>query len=150
MLANLYVFLQRLLNFELISSTLQPRLFIPVFIGSRLTSLIETPDEPHHDPLKFWLNLGSIGLSMILSTGTGIWIYRLTLEQMRQLEQGEVAARVLEEGVPTEGMYRDEMEMELDEDELDDEPLTSRQGLRVARHERGSVRRTSSSGGEEY
>jgi hypothetical protein len=85
---------------------------------------------------------------MIISTGTGIWIYRLTLEQMRQLEQGELAARVLEEGVPTEGMYRDEMEMELDEDELDDEPLTSRQGLRAARP--GSVRRTSSSGGENY
>jgi hypothetical protein len=121
-------------------------LFIPVFIGSRLTSLIETPDEPHHDPLKFWLNLGSIGLSMIISTGTGIWIYRLTLDQMRQLEEGELAARVLEEGVPTEDMYRDEMEMELDEDELDDEPLTSRQGLRPARPERGASRRTSGSG----
>jgi hypothetical protein len=123
-----------------------------VFIGSRLTSLIETPDEPHHDPLKFWLNLGSIGLSMIISTGTGIWIYRLTLEQMRKLEEGELAARVLEEGVPTEGVYRDEMEMELDEDEdeLEDEPLTSRQGLRVGRPERGASRRTSGSGGEEY
>jgi hypothetical protein len=119
----------------LTSSALQPRLFIPVFIGSRLTSLIETPDEPHHDPLKFWLNLGSIGLSMIISTGTGIWIYRLTLDQMRQLEEGELAARVLEEGVPTEDMYRDE-----------DEPLTSRQGLRPARPERGASRRTSGSG----
>jgi hypothetical protein len=123
-------------------------LFIPVFIGSRLTSLIETPDEPHHDPLKFWLNLGSIGLSLCISTATGIWIYRLTLEQMRKLEEGELAARVLEEGVPTESMYRDEMEMELDEDELEDEPLTSRQGLKVGRQERGVLRRTSSSGGE--
>ena len=87
---------------------------------------------------------------MIISTGTGIWIYKLTLEQMRKLEEGELAARVLEEGVPTEGMYRDEMEMELDEDELDDEPLTSRQGLRVARPERSASRRTSGSGGEEY
>jgi len=142
--------MQPLVFSMLISSALQPRLFIPVFIGSRLTSLIETPDEPHHDPLKFWLNLGSIGLSMIISTGTGIWIYKLTLEQMRKLEEGELAARVLEEGVPTEGMYRDEMEMELDEDELDDEPLTSRQGLRVARPERSASRRTSGSGGEEY
>jgi hypothetical protein len=89
---------------------------------------------------------------MIISTGTGIWIYRLTLEQMRKLEEGELAARVLEEGVPTEGMYRDEMEMELDEDEdeLEDEPLTSRQGLRAGRPERGASRRTSGSGGEEY
>jgi hypothetical protein len=70
---------------------------------------------------------------------------------MRKLEEGELAARVLEEGVPTEGMYRDEMEMELDEDEdLEDEPLTSRQGLRAARPERNVVRRTSSSGGEGY
>jgi hypothetical protein len=45
-------------------------------------------------------------------------------------------------------MYRDEMEMELDEDELEDEPLTSRQGLKVGRQERGVLRRTSSSGGE--
>jgi hypothetical protein len=67
---------------------------------------------------------------------------------MRKLEEGELAARVLEEGVPTESMYRDEMEMELDEDELEDEPLTSRQGLKVGRQERGVLRRTSSSGGE--
>lgn len=68
---------------------------------------------------------------------------------MRKLEEGELAARVLEEGVPTEGMYRDEMEMELDEDELDDEPLTSRQGLRAGRPERSVSRRTSGSG-EDY
>lgn len=132
------------------SRCLQPRLFIPVFIGSRLTSLIEEPTEPRHDPLKFWLNLGSIGLSMCISTFTGIWIYRLTLEQMRKLEEGEMAARVLEEGLPVERLYSDEMEMELDEDELEDEPLTSRQALKPAQGDRGSLRRTSSSGGESY
>lgn len=120
-----------------------------MFIGSRLTSLIETPDEPHHDPLKFWLNLGSIILSISISTATGIWIYKLTLEQMRKLEEGELASRVLEEGLPVASMYRDEMEMEIDEDEneLEDEPLTNRQGLRP---QNGGLRRTSSSGGESY
>lgn len=66
---------------------------------------------------------------------------------MRKLEEGELAARILEEGVPVDSMYRDEMEMEIDEDELEDEPLTSRQGLRP---HNGGLRRTSSSGGESY
>ena len=84
---------------------------------------------------------------MSISTVTGIWIYRLTLEQMRKLEEGELAARILEEGVPVDSIYRDEMEMEIDEDELEDEPLTNRQGLRP---QNGGLRRTSSSGGESY
>ena len=69
---------------------------------------------------------------------------------MRKLEEGELAARVLEEGIPVDSMYRDEMEMEIDEDELEDEPLTSRQGLRPQRPQRDGLRRTSSSGGESY
>ncbi|RXK38968.1 hypothetical protein M231_03698 [Tremella mesenterica] len=80
---------------------MQPRLLIPVFIGSRLSSL--SGEEPTHDPLRFWLNLISIGLSGCFSVGTGVWIYRLTLDQMRKLDQGlpgegELAAEALEEG----------------------------------------------------
>lgn len=78
-------------------SLILPRLMIPVFIGSRLTSLAD-PDATH-DPVHTWLNVLSIGLSMSFSIGTGIFIYRATLAQMRKLdgECGERAAEALEE-----------------------------------------------------
>lgn len=87
----------------------QPKLFIPVFIGSRLTSLAD-PDVPH-SAAQTWLNILSIGLTVVFSTGTGIWIYRLTLAQVRKMEgeDGESAAEALE-GLE-EGLlagYRDE------------------------------------------
>lgn len=71
---------------------------IPVFIGSRLTSLTE--ENPTHDPYRFWLNLASIGLSSTISIFTGIVIYRLTLAQMKKVGggDGELAAEILEEG----------------------------------------------------
>jgi hypothetical protein len=65
---------------------------IPVFIGSRLTSLAD-PDATH-DPVHTWLNVLSIGLSMSFSVGTGIFIYRATLAQMRKLD-GEAEALVV-------------------------------------------------------
>lgn len=70
---------------------------IPVFIGSRLTSLADP--NATHDPVHTWLNVLSIGLSMSFSVGTGIFIYRATLAQMRKLdgEGGERAAEALEE-----------------------------------------------------
>jgi hypothetical protein len=77
-------------------SLIQPRLLIPVFIGSRLTSLSDP--EASHDPLHTWLNILSIGLSLSFSVGTGIFIYRATLAQMRKLEGegGRRAAEALE------------------------------------------------------
>ena len=116
---------------------IQPRLLIPVFIGSRLTSL--TSETPTHDPLRFWLNLLSIGLCSTISALTGIWIYRLTLEQMRKMEEGEVAAEALEEGALL-GDYSGE-----EGEEMDDEPLTGIGGSRIERSP-GVVRRSSSSG----
>lgn len=55
--------------------------------------------EKKPDPLKFWINLGSITLSICISIGTGLVIYRLTLAQMRRLEgdDGEEAAEALEQ-----------------------------------------------------
>jgi len=107
-------------QFMLANLVMQPRLLIPVFIGSRLTSLAS--ETPTHDPLRFWLNLASVGVSLTVSTLGGIWIYRLTLEQMRKLDksgpgQGELAAEALEEG----GLLGD-----YEDDEADDEPLTDR------------------------
>jgi len=117
---------------------IQPRLLIPVFIGSRLISL--TSETPTHDPLRFWLNLASIGLSGTISALTGIWIYRLTLEQMRQLEAGEIAADAMESGELL-GDFSGEEEME-------DEPLSARGGSRVERSSAPKgMRRTSSSAG---
>ncbi|WVF65529.1 hypothetical protein IAT40_000257 [Kwoniella sp. CBS 6097] len=82
-------------QFMLANLLIQPRLLIPVFIGSRLTSLASDV----HDPLQTWLNLLSIGISTTISLVTGIVIYRLTLEQMRKLknEEGELAAEYVEE-----------------------------------------------------
>ncbi|WVR09045.1 hypothetical protein IAU60_006105 [Kwoniella sp. DSM 27419] len=85
----------KLWQYMLANLLIQPRLLIPVFIGSRLTSLASEV----HDPLQTWLNLLSIGISTTISLVTGIVIYRLTLEQMRKLknEEGELAAEYVEE-----------------------------------------------------
>ncbi|BEI84385.1 hypothetical protein CcaverHIS002_0409890 [Cutaneotrichosporon cavernicola] len=78
-----------------------PRLAIPVFIGSRLNSLSDDKDDKP-DPLRLWLNLGSIALSIVISIGTGTLIYRLTLSEMRRIEhvghpdEGELAAEAFE------------------------------------------------------
>ncbi|ODO06122.1 hypothetical protein L198_01354 [Cryptococcus wingfieldii CBS 7118] len=92
-------------QFMLANVAIQPRLLVPVFIGSRLTSLYS--DSPTEDPLRFWINLASIGISGTISVVTGYAIYRLTLDQMRKLDQaragggvsdgdGELAAEALE------------------------------------------------------
>jgi hypothetical protein len=124
---------------------MQPRLLIPVFIGSRLTSL--THESPSSDPVQFWVNIISILLTGTVSFVTGVWIYRLTLEQMKQLEReggDDLAADALEAGALL-GDYSDEGEGE-------DEPLTvraprgTRSGLTVGGGGGGALRRTSSSG----
>ncbi|WRT69083.1 uncharacterized protein IL334_006066 [Kwoniella shivajii] len=107
----------KLWHFILANLLIQPRLLIPVFIGSRLTSLASETK----DPLQFWLNLLSIGLSSSISVITGIVIYRLTLEQMRKLSNanghnndGELAAEYIEEDAllgelnPSEDDFEDE------------------------------------------
>lgn len=82
-----------------------PKLFIPVFIGSRLSSMLDDPDNPKHkDPVQFWLNVASIIATVVFSVVTGLVIYKLTLRQMRKLElhegcdpdEGELAAEALE------------------------------------------------------
>jgi hypothetical protein len=126
-----------------------PRLAVPVFIGSRLTSLIDPPEDDHPDPIKFWINLISIFGTIGISAATGVLIYRLTLEQMRKLEEGELAASALEEGGLGEyrdGEYRDEGEYGMEEEELEDEPLTRRDESRSLRVGRGKVVRRTSSG----
>jgi hypothetical protein len=47
---------------------LQPRLLIPVFVGSRLDSLTE--GEGGSDPLTKWVNLGAILLSIGISVAS--------------------------------------------------------------------------------
>lgn len=122
---------------------IQPRLLIPVFIGSRLTSL--TSEDGTHDPVRFWVNLLSIGLSITISTLGGIWIYRLTLEQMRKLDleqgtgDGELAAEAFEEGALL-GDY--------DEGEEEDEPLTVRTELTGLSSAEGRIRLRSPSDGD--
>ena len=102
----------------LTSRLIQPRLLIPVFIGSRLTSLSggssdseDGSDEPQ-DPAHFWLNIFSICLSLCISSGTGIWIYRLTARQMKKYEhvpgEGDDAMDGLEEGLLA-AAYADEL-----------------------------------------
>ncbi|AAW44224.1 hypothetical protein CNBF2990 [Cryptococcus deneoformans B-3501A] len=89
-------------HFMVANLMIQPKLLLVVFIGSRLTSLAS--DSAAHDPLRFWLNLISIIVSACISIATGVIIYRLTLQQMRKLDQtgaglgdGELAAEALEE-----------------------------------------------------
>lgn len=95
-----------------------PKLFIPVFIGSRLSSMLDDPENPKHkDPVQFWLNVVSILATVVFSVVTGLVIYRLTLRQMRKLElhegcdpdEGELAAEALE----STALLRDYSEDEL-------------------------------------
>ncbi|KAJ9113620.1 hypothetical protein QFC22_005928 [Naganishia vaughanmartiniae] len=94
-------------SFMLANLLLQPRLLVPVFIGSRLVSLVDdgsNPDKPA-DPLAKWINLASILVGLSVSIGTGWFIYRATLQQMRDLgyegvvspEEAEEARDLLEE-----------------------------------------------------
>ncbi|WVQ63886.1 uncharacterized protein L199_002042 [Kwoniella botswanensis] len=126
----------KLWHFALANLLIQPRLMIPVFIGSRLTSLTSETK----DPLQFWLNLLSIGLSSTISVVTGIVIYRLTLEQMRKLRStgdGELAAEYIEEDAllgELSGGSDDEAEMLT---RPSSERRTSRDRLKVDDLERG-------------
>jgi hypothetical protein len=100
-----------------------------------------TDENATHDPLRTWLNILTIALSFSFSLGTGYWIYRLTLEQMRKMDreggmEGELAAEALEEG-EFMGPY---------EDDEEDEPLTARPGSKPFRPNGGVLRRVSSSG----
>lgn len=102
-----------------------------------------TEESPTRDPAQFWLNMLSIGLSFTFSIGTGWWIYRLTLEQMRKMDReggghdGEYAAEALEEGALLDAYTDDDVE----------ENLTGRPESRhELRPNKGVLRRTSSSG----
>lgn len=84
-------------------------------------------DGEGNDTLKVWLNVISIGVSGIVSVGTGMLIYRLTLEQMRKLDNGdtELAVAALEQSALL-GDYTS------DEDEVVEEELVPR---RLSQHE---------------
>lgn len=79
---------------------------------------------------------------MTVSTATGIWIYKLTIKQMKKLEgrAGEEAVEALEEGFLNG--YADQMSPGLEEEE----PLVPTQ-RREPRPE-GVIRRSSSMGSD--
>ncbi len=52
-------------QFMLANLLVQPRLLVPVFIGSRLNSL--AGEGGPEDPIKKWVNLGSIIIGMSVS-----------------------------------------------------------------------------------
>ena len=54
-------------SFMLANLLLQPRLMIPIFIGSRLESLTESGPA---DPVGKWINLGAILLGISISAGS--------------------------------------------------------------------------------
>jgi hypothetical protein len=112
---------------------------IPVFIGSRLVSL--TDENPSHDPAQFWLNLFSIGLSFCFSVGTGWWIYRLTLDQMRKMDREGDHAGVMAADALENGGLLDDYEY-TDEDVRED--LTGTERGHPLRPNGGVVRRVSS------
>lgn len=56
---------------------LQPRLLVPVFIGSRLVSLVddgEGKDKPV-DPVTKWVNLASIVVGLSISVGSTFSVF---------------------------------------------------------------------------
>jgi len=87
-------------SFMLANLVVQPRLLVPVFIGSRLHSLAGD-EEGEADPVRKWVNVGSIIIGLGVSFATGFFIYRATLRKMRELgdvpeEEEEDAVSVLE------------------------------------------------------
>ena len=63
-------------SFMLANLLLQPRLMIPIFIGSRLESLTESGPA---DPVGRWINLGAILLGVSISAGSKSRIQVITL-----------------------------------------------------------------------
>ena len=112
-----------------------------MFIGSRLSSFAE--GETTQDPIRFWLNIGSLGLALAASTFTGFWIYRLTLEQMRKVESSDQ----LEEALAAERLLEGYVDGE--DGEMDDGDIEAQELVRAGPTERADViRRTSGSSGE--
>ncbi|KAJ9096762.1 hypothetical protein QFC21_005032 [Naganishia friedmannii] len=115
-------------SFMLANLLLQPRLLVPVFIGSRLVSLVDdgTHDKPA-DPLAKWINVASILVGLSVSIGTGWFIYRATLQQMRDLgyqgvvspEEAEEARDLLEENALLGDFSGDDDDDDADDDQED-------------------------------
>jgi hypothetical protein len=49
---------------------LQPRLLVPVFIGSRLVSLVDDGGDKPADPVAKWINAASIIVGLSVSLGS--------------------------------------------------------------------------------
>ncbi|KAK4687680.1 hypothetical protein P7C73_g2419, partial [Tremellales sp. Uapishka_1] len=131
----------KLWQYMLANLLIQPRLLIPVFIGSRLISLADPDARP--DPLRFWLNLLSIALSSTISLLTGLWIYKLTEAQMKKVQEGDLAVEALE--ALEEGALLGDYSGEEDDEGLTVVAEDSGSGLKATRSP--VVRRTSGSGG---
>jgi len=73
--------------YALATAMVTPKLFIHVFIGSRLAVIARTHEKMTTGDRA--INYGSMILGAIIGTGTGLYIYRRTMARARELEAEE-------------------------------------------------------------
>ena len=75
-------------TYALATAMVTPKLFVHVFIGSRLAVIARTHEKM--STTDRIINYGSISLGALVGTCTGIYIYRKTMARAKQLEAEEV------------------------------------------------------------
>jgi uncharacterized membrane protein YdjX (TVP38/TMEM64 family) len=94
------------LTFALATALASPKLFIHIFIGSRLADIVENGGKM--DIVTKMVNYASIIFGSLMGIGLGYYIYQRTVARARQLELEEEAALIGEspqEGESDEGYF---------------------------------------------
>ncbi|KIM29599.1 hypothetical protein M408DRAFT_328826 [Serendipita vermifera MAFF 305830] len=104
---------------------LMPKIFLTVFVASRIAALADKDQRGEMDTTTKILNYASVALGIIIGVGTGWVVYRLTQQKIRELpefprEIDDAAADALLEAEQGAPLLRDYSP----EPEDDDEPLS--------------------------
>ncbi|RKF61721.1 Golgi apparatus membrane protein tvp38 [Erysiphe neolycopersici] len=82
-------------SFALATAITSPKLFIHVFIGSRMAAIADFGHNHHLDAKTRAINYFSIIASIIIGTAVGWFIYQRTMAQARELDTNEPGDTVL-------------------------------------------------------
>jgi len=82
-------------QFILATLVLMPKIFLHVFIGSRISDLSDGEHRRKMDTTTKVLDIGSVVLAAVLGILTGIYVYRITQAQIKSLKELPSEARGL-------------------------------------------------------
>jgi hypothetical protein len=107
------------LQFTLATAMATPKLFVHVFIGSRLAELI----EGQKDTTTTIVNWVSIVVGGLLGASIGYYIYQRTMKRAKQLEEEEhfASARTPPGAAVTDALLSPELQVDLAEGMDDDD-----------------------------